>query len=150
MNKFEAVVHQAYLCMKMSGPNGVISVFVHQQITRDIERGVAPGEKNVHHLENTKVGELKKHFPKLIRAELAEKTKRVPLDPNEPDKCVTIGAELAEEEEAKLMNFLRENKSVFAWSTTDLQGVSRKIIEHQLNIDMKVKPKKQKLEILRR
>ena len=43
------------------------------------------------------------------------------------------------------MEFLRSNKDVFAWSSKDLGGVSRYIIEHKLDIDPKVRPKKQKL-----
>src|SRR6185503_14555675 len=41
--------------------------------------------------------------------------------------------------------FLNKNKDVFAWSANDLRGVSRDIIEHKLDIDPKIKPKKQKL-----
>ena len=34
---------------------------------------------------------------------------------------------------------------MFAWSASDLRGVSRDIIEHKLDIDPKIRPKKQKL-----
>ena len=34
---------------------------------------------------------------------------------------------------------------MFAWSASDLRGISRDIIEHKLDIDPKVRPKKQKL-----
>ena len=43
------------------------------------------------------------------------------------------------------MEFLNKNKDVFAWSASDLRGVSREITEHKLDIDPKIKPKKQKL-----
>ena len=43
------------------------------------------------------------------------------------------------------MEFLRSNKDVFVWSSNDLGGVNRDIIEHQLDIDPKFKPKKQNL-----
>ena len=48
-------------------------------------------------------------------------------------------------EECKLLVFLNKNKDVFAWSANDLRGVSRDIKEHKLDIDPKIKPKKQKL-----
>ena len=51
INKFEAVVHQLYLCMKMPAAKGIITVRGNQQLARDIERGVAPGQRNVHILE---------------------------------------------------------------------------------------------------
>ena len=37
------------------------------------------------------------------------------------------------------------NKFVFAWSVNDLCGVDRSIIEHALNVNPSVKPRKQKL-----
>jgi hypothetical protein len=40
---------------------------------------------------------------------------------------------------------LNKNKDVFAWSVKDLQGVERDIIEHALEIDERITPKKQKL-----
>ena len=48
INKFEAIVHQLYLCMKMPANKGVITVRGNQQLARDIERGVAPGQRNIH------------------------------------------------------------------------------------------------------
>jgi hypothetical protein len=40
---------------------------------------------------------------------------------------------------------LLHNKDVFAWSSNDLCGVDRSIIEHALNVDPSVRPRKQKL-----
>jgi hypothetical protein len=62
-----------------------------------------------------------------------------------PDRVVTIGAHLNPEEEKKLIQFLNENKDVFAWSAKDLQGVDIDIIEHTLETNEKIMPKKQKL-----
>ena len=44
----------------------------------------------------------------------------------------------------KLLDFLNKNKDVFAWSASDLRGVSRDIVEHRLDIRSGVKPKKKK------
>jgi phage FluMu protein gp41 len=72
-------------------------------------------------------------------------TKKVYLD-DMPDRAVTIGAYLNPEEEKELIQFLNKNKDVFAWSSEDLQGVDRDIIEHALETDEKIVPKKQKLQ----
>ena len=48
-------------------------------------------------------------------------------------------------EEKELLEFLRKNQDVSAWSASDLRGVSRDIIEHHLDINPNIKPKKQKL-----
>jgi hypothetical protein len=52
---------------------------------------------------------------------------------------------MSPEEQAKLLHFLDKNNDVFAWSTSDLIGVSKEVIEHKLQVNPNVKPKKQKL-----
>jgi hypothetical protein len=42
--------------------------------------------------------------------------------------------------------FLNKNSDIFAWSTFDLVGVSRDIIEHRLQVYPTAKPGKQKLQ----
>ena len=54
INTFEAIIHQLYLCMKIPASKGVITVRGNQQLARDIERGVAPGQRNVHLVEADK------------------------------------------------------------------------------------------------
>ena len=103
------------------------------------------GQKNVHTIVEDEEKEETENAKPKPKAQACEETKRVPLDPLVPDKQVIIGTGLSQEEEDKLMEFLRSNKDVFAWSSNDLGGVSRDIIEHKLDIDPKVRPKKQKL-----
>ena len=94
--------------------------------------------RNLHHSRSPKRDKEKQSFQET-------KTKRVPLDKYLPDKEVTISATLAPEEEQSLLEFLNKNQDVFAWSASDLRGVSCDIIEHKVDIDPKVRPKKQKL-----
>jgi hypothetical protein len=54
-------------------------------------------------------------------------TKKVYLD-DMPDRSVTIGANLSDEEDRNLVQFLNKNKDVLAGSAKDLQGVDRDII----------------------
>jgi len=68
--------------------------------------------------------------------------KKVPLDKHLPDRQVTISAALEPEKENELLEFLNKNKGVFAWLASYLHSVSRDIIEHRLDIDPKIKPKK--------
>ena len=82
INKFEAVVHLLYLCMKMPASRGVITVRGNQQLAQDIERGVTPGQRNVHALMSEKRSsskEPKRDKEKLTFEENCE-VKRVPLD----------------------------------------------------------------------
>jgi hypothetical protein len=61
------------------------------------------------------------------------------------DRTVCIGAEASQNEQAELLAFLDKNSDVFAWSTFDLVGVSRDVIEHRLQVSPTARPKKQKL-----
>ena len=44
-----------------------------------------------------------------------------------------------------LIEFLRENRDIFAWKPSDMPGVPRELAEHKLNADPKVRPVKQSL-----
>ena len=48
-----------------------------------------------------------------------------------------------------LVEFLRENRDIFAWQPADMNGVPRELAEHSLNIDPKCKPVKQPLRCFR-
>jgi hypothetical protein len=43
------------------------------------------------------------------------------------------------------LKFLFNNKNVFAWSSNDLCGVNRDVIEHSLNVDPTIRQRKDKL-----
>jgi hypothetical protein len=58
---------------------------------------------------------------------------------------VLFGSQLSKEQEKTLLKFLFNNKDVFAWSVNDLYDVNRDVIEHSLNVDPNVRPRKQKL-----
>jgi hypothetical protein len=59
---------------------------------------------------------------------------------------VCIGTETDQEERPELLAFLNKNSDVFAWSTSDLMGVSRDIIKHRLLMNPSAKPRKQKFQ----
>jgi hypothetical protein len=66
----------------------------------------------------------------------------VALNPRAPDKIVCNGIEMSPQEQAELLQFLDKNSDVFTWSTSDLVGVSREVIEHKLQVNPHAKPKK--------
>jgi hypothetical protein len=68
----------------------------------------------------------------------------VALDSRVPDRTVCIGTKMSPEEQAELLQFLDKNINVFAWSTSDLVGLSREVIEYKLQVNPHAKPKKQK------
>jgi hypothetical protein len=149
INKFEAAIHELYLCMKILGPLGVITVHGNQQAAHNIERDFVLGQRNVHCLTaQREVPEATR--PTDIRNEKAQLqsndgTKTVPLDQATPKQTVVISEDLTSHDKARLISCLSKNKDVFAWYALDLVGVSRSIIEHSLGIDPSVRPKKQRL-----
>jgi hypothetical protein len=56
INKFEAAIHGLYLCMKIPGPQGVITVYDDQQTSRNIERDFVLGQRKVHCLTTEREG----------------------------------------------------------------------------------------------
>jgi hypothetical protein len=60
------------------------------------------------------------------------------------EQKVLFGSQLSDEQEKALLKFLFNNKDVFAWSANYLCGVNRDVIEHSLNVDPAVRPRKQK------
>jgi hypothetical protein len=48
INKLEASIHRLHMCMKILGPQGVITIYGDQQVARNIERDFVPGQCNVH------------------------------------------------------------------------------------------------------
>jgi hypothetical protein len=101
MNKFDAVIRQQFLCMKIPAPKGVITVFGDQQEARNIEKGHTPGQTNVYQLncpeeERKPYIEPKRDKEKIEIAADGE-TKKVYLD-DMPNRAVTIGAHLTPEE----------------------------------------------------
>ena len=55
-----------------------------------------------------------------------------------------IGTLLTKKEKDDMMTFLRKNKDVFAWSHRDIPGVDPEMAMHNLNIDLKYPPVRQK------
>jgi hypothetical protein len=53
MNKFDVVIRQQFLCVKIPAPKGVITVFGDQQEARNIEKGHTPGQTNVYQLKTS-------------------------------------------------------------------------------------------------
>jgi hypothetical protein len=149
INKFEAANHGLYICMKIPGLQGVITVYGNQQTARNIKRDFIPGQRNVHCLTAQREGfkETRPIVDEKIKAQLQSNdgTKAVPLDPATLKQTVVISEDLTSRDEEKLIFCLSRNKYVFAWSALDLVGVSRTIIEHGLGIDPSVRPKKQRL-----
>ncbi|KAK1610938.1 hypothetical protein QYE76_034611 [Lolium multiflorum] len=61
------------------------------------------------------------------------------------DNWTTKEGKIFPDRRKALVNFLRENRNIFAWSTDDLVGVPRELGEHSLNVRKDAKPVRQPL-----
>ncbi|KAL2232443.1 UNVERIFIED_CONTAM: hypothetical protein Sindi_1424300 [Sesamum indicum] len=73
--------------------------------------------------------------------------KEVELISGNFQKTTRIGSQMTAEMETMMIDFLRSNNDLFAWSPSDFQGINPEIIVHRLNIDPQVKPVKQKKRV---
>ena len=62
---------------------------------------------------------------------------------NGPEKFFQIGAKLPLQEREQLVEFLRENVDVFAWSAYEAPGIDPSFICHHLNVNPSITPKRQ-------
>ena len=145
-NKFNATIHIGYLCMKMTALHGTIIVHDSQKEARNIESAIYKSERNINSIEAAKTNSPEPPDMPKGKTDLKdqEETIIVPLKDAVLDRKVTIEGNLSKEEEAKLIENLAKNKDVFAWLASDLKGVSRDIIQHSLDINHRIKPKKQR------
>jgi hypothetical protein len=150
--KFMSVPNYTYLKLKMPGPNGVITVgptYKHA-FECDVEcveyaEALAESEALIADMESLskEVPDVKRHADNF---EPVETVKAVPLDPSgEASKQIRISSGLDPKWEAVLVDFLRANTDVFAWSPSDLPGIPRDVAEHSPDIRAGARPVKQPL-----
>ena len=68
----------------------------------------------------------------------------VELVKGQATKTTRIGTTLYPKMRAKLVQFLKENLDVFAWSHEDMPGITPEIIQHKLNVNLDKKPVQQR------
>ncbi|XP_013732945.1 uncharacterized protein LOC106436528 [Brassica napus] len=68
----------------------------------------------------------------------------VTIDESDQSKVVRVYAFLSEEMQRAIIDFLKQNASTFAWTTSDMKGINPAITSHVLNVDPNIKPIRQK------
>ena len=80
---------------------------------------------------------------KRIVAEPTETLENIPLDESNPKRCTRVRADLEEKNKKDLVQFLKKNIDVFAWSHEDMPGIDPSVITHRLNVCPSFKPVQQ-------
>ena len=116
------------LKVKFSTKNGVGKVKKDQVLARECYQVVLAAKEN-----HTWMIEEKEE-------ENVEALETVELVDGELMKTTMVGMTLSPEMKEKLVQFLKNNLDIFAWSHEDMPSISTKIIQHKLNVDPKKKP----------
>jgi hypothetical protein len=142
LNAFKAILHPAYLCMKIPLDQGPIAVHGSQEAATRA-KGNCTYSKAIHNIDEAEAHQQYKH--KRDKAASADQPKPMLLCKDIVEHKVLLGSQLSDEQEKTLLIFLFNNKDVFAWSANDLCGVNKDVIEHSLNVDPTTRPRNQKL-----
>jgi hypothetical protein len=142
LNAFEAILHPAYLCMKIPSEQGSVAVHGSQEAARRAE-GSWTDSKAIHNIDGAEACQQHKH--KREKTTSADQPKPMLLCEDIADQRVLLGSQLSSEQEKCLLRFMFNNKDVFAWTANDLCGINRDVIEHSLNVDPSFRARKQRL-----
>ena len=80
-------------------------------------------------------------------AEPTEVLEDIPLEEGNLEKFTRIGTSMKEKTKQDLVQFLRENIDVFAWSHKDMPGIDPSVITNRLNVYPSSKPIRQKKRV---
>ena len=72
---------------------------------------------------------------RIKRAASTDELLQIPFDEQSPDRFFKICSELSKEDQAQLTDFLKKNMDIFAWTASDMPGVSPEVITHRLNVN---------------
>ena len=84
---------------------------------------------------------------KRVVAEPTEVLEDIFLDENNHKRCTRVGADLEEKIKQDLVQFLKRNIDVFAWSHENIPGLDPSVITHRLNVCPSSKPVRQKKRV---
>ena len=73
-------------------------------------------------------------------SEIIENLETIELVEGSPEKTTQIRTNLSLETREGIVNFLKDNLNVFAWSHEDMPGIPSIIIQDRLNVDPEKKP----------
>jgi len=128
LNKWKSTTSTYCLKVKFPTENGVGEIRGDQVLARECYQAVLVAKENhtwtIEENEEDKVEALEE-------VELVEGT---------TTKTIRIGTTMSPEMRSMLIQFLKENLDVFAWSHEEMPGISPKVIKHKLNVNPEKKP----------
>jgi dsDNA-binding SOS-regulon protein len=138
LNRLRAVTSTYYLLLKLPTEHGIGEVRGDQVAARECYLASLGSEGQNQTMTIEKQNILVKPSGELDTIELED---------GHPERTTKIGASLPPEMKESLVQFLKNNKDVFAWSHEDMSGINPSIISHKLNVDPSLRPVKQKWRV---
>ena len=131
LNSWKAVTSTYHLSVKFPMKHGVRQVQGDQLAARECYLAMLVMDKQ---LQTMNIEEKRR-----IVAEPTEVLENIPLDESNLERYTRVGADL-EENSKDLVQFLKKNVDVFAWSHEDMLGIDPRVITHRLNVSPSFKP----------
>ena len=132
LNRWKAATSTYCLKVKFPTDNGVGEVKRDQMLARECYQAIpAAKENHTWVIEEKEVNEM-------------EALETVILAKGKTTKTTRIGTMLSPRMRTRLIQFLKENLDVFAWSHEDMPGISTEVMQHKLNVNPEKKPVQQR------
>ena len=139
LNAIKAIPSAYHMIIKFPTIHGVGMVRGDQRVARECYTASMKQRE----VDNVNMDGLDMRDEVPTRPEPSEELEPVLLD-DDPEHLAYIGSKLAEDLKSLLIQFLRQNRDVFAWKQVDMGGIDPTVITHGLNTSPSFKPVKQK------
>ena len=123
LNRWKAATSTYCLKLKFSMENGVGEVKGDQVLAKECYQAILAANEN-----HTWMIEEKEE-------EKVEALETVKLVEGEPMKTTRVGMTISTDMKKKLVQFIKENLDIFAWSHEDMPSISTEIIQHKLEMN---------------
>ena len=136
LNSWKAITSTYHLLVKFPTKHGVRQVQGDQLTAKECYLAMLVMDEQV---QTMNIKEKRR-----IVAEPTEVLENIPLDESNLERYTRVGADLEENSKKDLVQFLKKNVHVFAWSHKDMSGIDPGVITHRLNVSPSFKPIRQK------
>ncbi|KAL2247804.1 UNVERIFIED_CONTAM: Retrovirus-related Pol polyprotein from transposon [Sesamum indicum] len=141
LNSFRAVISTYHMKMKFPTEYGIGEVSCDQKEARKCYNLSIKGEPRSKKQKVREDAEPRPYEAEHLKP--SEEYKAIRLATEDPSKTTRIGSSMNEGEMA-MIDFLRKNADMFAWSPSDFTGIDPKVIVHRLNVDPMARPVQQR------
>ena len=133
--RFQAIPRYGYMKLKMSGPNGIITLISDLDIAlraenktaslalEELSEALAAEELSALRSTVDRDDVILDKRPKSTSFKPAEETVKFQVHPTDPKKTASIGAQLSPTVDVALRDFLHKNWDIFAWHPSDIPGI---------------------------